>query len=519
MVTLDSLKYRHQEHVNNSDYWELLEATIEGGDKVTDSVKRALLPNPDGRPEAVIKERIKLATYINKLSPILNRFNSELFSRSGVPTGSSDPWWKEQFFAMGGLLDDDDDARASFDNFLQRSMHNSLRTGKAIAQIDTRVSAYPNNKGTQQQLGELDPYVILHPRTALWDWNNSSEGFDFVKLQQFKLVRENWYSPPIPEHTFTIYFRDGSRILASKYRVRQANNKDNIKPFIDRVDSKDALIYTELENEEIFNVGGFYKFPIVTLTLPTPLWMGAQLFECQKSYFRQTAAMEYALYTGNYGILTINNVEDESEDPLQGKQIGDGYYLCLGQGQTISWLERSGGTITTSINYRAEIKRDIYDTLQQIAMSAQDGASILSRSGASKKEDRRPEEILLLKYGELVKEYQKNILDCASIARGEKTNWEVSGYDDFLSAGLTDVLADYAGIAVADIQAITFKKEVQKTLIKEVGKAYDFAPDLVKKALAEIDAMPNVDLSPPQPGQQGIKPLELNGNGSNNSGV
>lgn len=509
MVTLDSLKYRHQEHKNHSDYWQLLEAVIEGGDKVTDSVKRVLLPNPDGRPEPVIRERIKLATYINKLSPILNRFNSELFSRPGVPTGSADPWWKEQFFAMGGLLDDDDDARASFDNFLQRSMHNSLATGKAIAQIDTRISANPTNKGTQQRLGELDPYVILHPRTALWDWDNSSEGFNFVKLQQFKLVRENWYSPPIPEHTFTIYFRDGSRILASKYRVRQSNNKNNIKSFIETLDTKDALIYTELENQEIFNINGYFRFPVVTLNLPTPLWMGSQLFECQKSYFRQTAAMEYALYTGNYGILTINNVEDETEDPLQGKQIGDGYYLCLGQGQSISWLERSGGTVTTSLSYRSEIKRDIYDTLQQIAMSAADGASILSRSGESKKEDRRPEEILLLKYGELVKEYQKNILDCASVARGEKINWEVSGYDDFLTAGLTDVIADYSGIATANIQSPTFKKEVQKYLIKEASKAMDLAPDAVKKSLSEIDEAKEVNLTE-------LPPVDMardNGNG------
>jgi hypothetical protein len=517
MVTLDSLKYRHAEHRNNAAYWQLLEATIEGGDKVSDSIKRELLPNPDGRPEAVIRERIKLATFINKISPILNRFNSELFSRPGIPTGSNDPWWKEKFFAMGGLLDDDDDARANFNNYLQRSMHNALATGKAIAQIDTRVSAYPNNKGTQQRIGELDPYVILHPRTALWDWDNSSEGFNFVKLQQFRLVRENWENSPIPEHIFTIYFRNGSRVLVSKYRVRLRNNKEKlVTPFIERVEEKDIVIIPDnangvsLENQEIFNIGGYFKFPVVTLTLPTPLWMGSQLFECQKSYFRQTAAIEYALYTGNYGILTINNVEDETEDPLAGRQIGDGYYLCLKEGQSINWLERSGGTVTTAINYRAEIKRDIYDTLQQIAMSAADGASILSRSGESKKEDRRPEEILLLKYGELVKEYSKNILDCASVARGERVEWEVKGYDDFLTAGLTDVLADYAGIATANIQSQTFKKELQKHLITQAAKAMDMNPDAVQKSIDEIDQAKNISLLPEA---QEASPVNMNGNG------
>lgn len=497
MVTLDSLKYRHQEHRNNEAYWNLLYAALEGGDKITDAIKRELLPNPDGRPEAVIAERVKLATYVNKISPILNRFTSELFSKPGIYTGSTDIWWKDTFFANGCLLDDDDDSRASFHNFLQRATRYALSTGKAVAQIDTRISEYPATKGTQQTLGELDPYVILHPRSALWDWDSSLEGFKFVKLQQFRLIRENWDSLPIPEHTFTIYFRDNSRILTSKYRVRYKKTvKDpRLKPFINIVDNVDVDIFTDLEAQEVFNVNGEYVFPIVTLTLPTSLWIGAQLMELQKSYFRQTAAIDYALYTGNYGILTINNVEDESEDPLQNRSVGDGYYICLKEGQSMNWLERSGSSVATALNYRGELKRDIYDTLQQIAMSASDGASILSRSGESKKEDRRPEEILLTKYGELVKEFSKNILDCASIARGELSKWEIGGFDDFISAGLTDILGDYAGLQTADIQSVTYKKEIQKALIKEVFKAFDIDPTLLQKALKEIDAMPNVDLS------------------------
>ena len=502
MVTIKSLKYRHQEHRDKFQYWELLEAVLEGGDQVTDSVKRQLLPNPDGRPEAVIKDRIELATYVNKISPILNRFNSELFSRPGVFTGSKDPWWVNNFLALGALLNDDDDARASFANFSQRSMHQALKTGKAVCQIDTKKSVYPSNRGLQKSLGELDPYIILHPRTALWDWDISNEGFKFAKLHQFNIVRDSWDSPPIPEHIFTIYFRDGERVLTSKYRVRKIkkddNKKEDIKPFIETIKDDEAAIYTELENQEIFNSDGVYKFPIITLTLPNALCMGSQLLECQKSYFRQTAALEYNLYTGNYGILKITGVEDESEDPLQGQKVGDGCYLCLPDGQDISWLERAGTSVGTALNYRSEIKRDIYDTLQQIAMSAADGASILSRSGESKKEDRKPEQLLLLKYGELVKEYQKNILDCASIIRGENIEWKVEGYDDFITAGLTDVLLDYTGIANANIQSETFKKEVQKYLIKEASKAMDLAPELVKKALTEIEAASEIVLGTPQ---------------------
>ncbi|MFM6041944.1 MAG: hypothetical protein ACKPCC_04930, partial [Dolichospermum sp.] len=85
MPTLEALKRRHPEHIQFCEYWELLSAVVEGGDSMTDNMKRKLLPNPDGRPEGVMKERVKLATYCNKISPILSRFNSELFKNPAIP--------------------------------------------------------------------------------------------------------------------------------------------------------------------------------------------------------------------------------------------------------------------------------------------------------------------------------------------------------------------------------------------------------------------------------------------------
>jgi hypothetical protein len=335
----------------------------------------------------------------------------------------------------------------------------------------------------------------------LWDWENDNRGFNFTKIHQYRVVRDGWDSPPVPEHIFTIFFRDGDRVFTSKYRVRKKEITKAIAPypFIDTISEREALIYVELENQEIFNVGGVFQFPICTLTLPTSLFMGAQLFEAQTSYFRQTAAIDYSLYTGNYSMPIVVGVEDDDDDPLAGKQLGSGYYLTLRQGQDVRWLERGGGTVQTAIAYRSELKRDIYDVLQQIAMSAADGAAIIARSGQSKKEDRRPEEILLLKYGELVKEFQKNILDCASIARGEIVNWQTTGFDDFESEGLMEAIADYQGAIGAGIKSPTFIREVQKYFINACSRTMNLNPDKVKKAIDEINALADDELQPKPP--------------------
>ncbi|MBO3459966.1 hypothetical protein G7B40_040275 [Aetokthonos hydrillicola Thurmond2011] len=490
MPTLEALKRRHTEHQRYCDYWELLTAIVEGGDSMTDDTKRKLLPNPDGRPEAVMKERVRLATYCNKIAPILSRFNSELFKNPATPTGSDDPFWSDDFFKNGALLDGDDDGRASFNTFLMQAMMMALMTGKAIAQIDTKRANGAVSKAQQQESGELNPYVILHPRSALWDWDSGRDGFNFVKLHQFRLVRSGWEATPIPEHVFTIYYRENGAIFTSKYVVRkiERDSKPPLpEPFISHCTERDISIQAIIEGAPIFNVGGKFEFPIVTLTLPKALWMAAQLFDCQKSYFNQTAALEYALYSNNYAMPVITGVDDDDDDPLQNRKMGDGYYLTLKTNQSITSFERSGASIQTAIGYRAEVKRDIYDVLQQIAMSAADGASIIARSGESKSEDRRPEEILLERYGQIVKEFIVQVLKPSAIARGEIVDWAVTGYDEFLGFSITDLLTDMQGIATAAIPSPTFKKEIQKHFVKRAARVYDLDQNAVVRSLSEID--------------------------------
>jgi hypothetical protein len=498
--TLRQLATRHTEHINNAERWELLSAIIDGGDRVTDKIKRLLLPNPDNRPESIIAERIKVATYTNKIGPILNRFNSQLFYQDGVYVGSKDKFWTDTFFPGGSLLDGDDDGRASFKTLLMEAMHDALAIGKAVIQVDTRISVNPPSRASQSQNGELEPYVVLLPRSALWDWDSGERGFNFVKIHKFQTIRNGWDKPPIPVHDFTIYERDGDRILASRYVVKKiaaSDNENRWEPFnLDLLEDEDVQILTLLEKEEIFNYKNKFLFPVITITLPKSLCIGSQLFEPQKSYYCQTAGLEFALYSNNCSMPVISGVDDDDDDPLQNQKMGEGYYLTLKTGQSITAFERSGGTITTAIDYRAELKRDIYDTLQQIAMSASDGSAIVSRSGQSKKEDRRPEELLLERYGQFIREASKQVLDVAAIAHGEDVSWEVSGFDDFLAGDLTEDISEYQGITQASIPSPTFQKAIAKSFVKSVGQSLKLNSKDINQAIKEIDEAKPEDFQP-----------------------
>lgn len=500
LPTLQTLRYRHPEHVNQSDRWALLDAMVDGGSKMNDNMKRQLLPNPDGRPEAVVRERVKLATYTNKIGPIVTRFNSELFSDSVTFSGSVDEFWAKQFMSGGGLLDGDDDARAAFPSFLRESMFKALKQGKAIAQIDTRIaSGEALSREAQSKNGELNPYVILHPRSALWDWQSDSSGFVFCKLQQFKVVRGGWDAPAYGQHDFTIFQRDPSgAVLASRYTLRKKLKQDeqpSIEPLdLDRMKEDEVIIEavmmpsgSPLENVPIFNYAGVFEFPIVTLTLPPALWIADQLFELQKSYFCQTAGLEYALYSNNYAMPIVTGVDDPDDDPLKHQKMGEGYYMTLKTGQAITSYERSGSSINTAIGYRGEIKRDIYDQLQQIAMSAADGAAIIARSGQSKREDRRPVQILLETFGQILKEYSTQILRVAAIAHAEDVRWTCDGFDDFLGEGVLEEITDLQQLQTVPIPSSTFKRATAKFLVRRVGRSYGLDSDDVTRSLEEID--------------------------------
>lgn len=505
MPTLEQLRYRHSDHSKSCNHWELLKAVVSGGCAMSNDIKRQLLPNPDDRPDRVMDERVKLATYSNKIGPILSRFNSQLFAKDATYTGSKDVFWKEQFFPSGALLEGDDDSRASFYSLLMNSMFQALATGKAIAQVDTRIATgQATNREAQRQMQELQPYVVLHPRSALWDWDSDNNGFTFVKLHRFKMVRDRWDVPPVPEHDFTIYQReDDGRILASRYTVRKLV-KDGEKPPtgalpLDKLKDKDVIINPLLENQEIFSYKGKFEMPVLTLTLPDALWMGDQLFDLQKSYFGQNAAVEWGLYTTNYAMPYITGVDDDEDDPASNQKFGDGYYLTLKTGQSINWTERPGGAFATGMNYLTGIKRDIYDCLQQIAMSATDGAAIIARSGESKKEDRRPEALLLERYGQMVREYATQILKVAAIAHAEEVEWEVNGFNDFLGEGLLEDIADIQGVQAANIPSETFKRAVAKHFVKRAGRAMNFDANTMTKAASEVDAAKPEDFAPPQP--------------------
>lgn len=515
--TLKQLTRKHPDYTRAMyDRVETLNAMALGGCKVDEEIKKKLLCNPDGRPQSLIDERVKVARFFPQIGPILNRYISQLFASTPSFEGSKDKFWQELFFSQGCILDGDDNAKTSFTSFLRASTLQMLREGKAIAQVDTRVFLEdgPASKKAIKAAKADEPYVLLVPRCALWDYATDENGFKFAKIAKFKWNRESWDSDPLPSWDFTIYQRQATgKILASRYTVTFTQYKapkdasivtpwDMMQLTLDGKTEGQVSIKTELENKELFNLRGRYKFPVVTMAAPHELWLADQLYDAQASFFNQTASLEWALVSANYSMPVVTS-DDPDGFAERNRRLGQGYYLTLQTGESINWLDRVGGPFDTSMAYMDKIDGAIDRTLQQIAISADKAPP---QSGEVIRQARKPEIVLLETYGAMIREFAKEILDVAAIAHGEDTEWTVEGFSDFEQEDLQVATQEYMGIKQAGVPSETFNKEVSKAYASEVGRQKGIAPKLLTTILEEIDEAEEEEQ--PAPGQQPPAPQQ-----------
>lgn len=81
--------------------------------------------------------------------------------------------------------------------------------------------------------------------------------------------------------------------------------------------------------------------------------------------------------------------------------------------------------------------------------------------------------------------------------------WKVDGFEDFLdSGGLTEDIADYLGVATANIPSETFKKETAKYFVRTASKAMNLDTKVLTQSLQELDQAKPEDFVPPQPAAQ-----------------
>lgn len=483
-VNLQDLIYRHPLHKRQYRHWQILDAISKGGSAMTEDIRRELIANPDQSQSETYNERLKLAPFDSLISGILMRLSSQILMDQASYEGLDGIEWNS-FFESGALAANFDQQtidELSFHGFLIRSLIESLITGKAIAEID--------------EVGAGKPVVKFRPQSALWDWQKSGKEYDFAKLHDFEMVRDRWDSPAVPTHGFTVFERTLGGITAQRFNV-QPRDLERFPQFPvgDLMNSEDKdVVITGLEPVQIFStVGGVQRFPVVALTIPSQLVVADVLYDLQKSYYNHVLGGEWALLQTNYAQLVFTGVE-ESHQPgnankAKGKPAGDGKFWELEPGQDAKWLVRQPDGIQLSIDYQDKLRGRMLEMIHAIAESASTYSSRY-QSGDSKKEQRRPLDILLEVFGECVRNYAKQVLDVCSIVTNSDAEWTVTGFTDYHTQGLLESIEEFLKLDEAHINSPTLKIEAQKAIAAKAIEKLGISPSVQKQVSEELATQP-----------------------------
>lgn len=508
--TLKQLIYRHPEHERLAERWILLSALAEGGCAVDEGVKRKLLINPDDAEPDVYNTRIRLAPYEPVMGSILMKLVSQITQDQASYEGSQDTFWEDEFLPQGALSDEESDPRQSLHSLLIREMLQGLVQGKMIAQLDTP-AAQAETLAEQQANGGDQPYVVLRKREDLWDWASDNRGLIYAKLHSYREEKTEWKAKPERLHEFQIYQRQlNGEITTSLYTVRnnqddKADSADQYGPFgmkdLLALNESNAIIEAKIENQPIFSTtSGVFRFPVVCRSIPKPLVIADQLYDLVKSHYNHVAGGEWALVQTNYAMPVFTGVdaphEEGNNNPARFQKAGNGFWWELAPGVDCKWFVRPGNDIQLSLDYQDRQKQKMLDLVHKIAETAANAYAMRMQSGESKKEGRRDLDILLEVYGEELRGFAKSLLDAASIAHNEDTEWEVQGFTDYNTSGLMESLQEYTALDQAGIDSPTLKRESRVAIANKAVASLNLSPTIVSAVADEIDQDSPFTLNP-----------------------
>lgn len=499
-MKISALQRKHPDYSENHSHWEVLLAISKGGSKAQ-KYARQLLANPDGRKEKVIKEMIKVAPVINKLGPLINRVNSKVFSDKLSIEGTNEPWLKT-FLESGGRYQDK--RNMSFEEVIRQAAMEALTTSRSYLQVDTSLSSGSTTLA-QQDESELRPYVNLIDRLSVWDWEPGEAELSMVKIHSFRLERSSWESPRIGVHEFTVYRKEGGRILFSKYEVRlvKPTKGEEGRPFIDSLKDEGAgkiyniLVSTSpdgrrMENMEVFNLAGQSKFPIIQLDIPYELCIGDQLFGLQREHYNNRVGGQWKLQRGNFAMPYAKGGD---EDPFASKTIGDGFYFWVPDEEVqFGELSVSGDGVNLALRFEEVIDRDFYEFIQQLSFAAQQKAAALARSENSRFMDEDPENALLAQIGLPILKTIRSIMSVAAIAANDIFNpesWEIKGLQNFRLKELQGYMPLFKDLATIPVPTPSFGRQKMKDLINRYATTFNIQPERLKKLIEDVDNLPD----------------------------
>jgi hypothetical protein len=177
--------------------------------------------------------------------------------------------------------------------------------------------------------------------------------------------------------------------------------------------TKDEETDSETEGTHSFGV-----VPLEELGLPEGFYILGKTQDHLIESYNARCAKSWGMYTGLFAMPVHKKCRRSRADTqINQAKVGYGYGIEIGEKEDLYLLEPTGASFGSATEHIAELKDELYRVVHQMALSADNSAGAMKRSGDSKAQDKEASEIVLQALSEIDAPSRERKLEMIAAAR------------------------------------------------------------------------------------------------------
>lgn len=496
-ATADSIAYAQICQTNDGydgEYWNQLDALYEGGRRLLRdrAMLERIFPRHRGESDAIYSERTKRALYIPYAAEILDYIVAQLTAeplRLHLDEDQEIPPFYAEFVKdvspPGG-------ERLDISALIKRQILRALicRTAWTLVDLpsmprDMNGASIFSDLASQEKSGALNAYVICIDPISVIDWEEDEAGeLEWVVVHTRESKRRGLQGNRNAITERWMYYTRGTWEL---YEISYPKDKPP----------------TEKTPVPLVRAGvhTFGRVPLDRLTLPSGLWAMNKLENLAREHFNKRSALSWAefqsLFQELYEFLapeeagkgaTIGENQQDASRALNQRR-GQGFIQQRGSQDRAEFVGPDSGPFAHAMASCDNIRDEMHRVTHQMALTVDNSAAALGRSGESKGQDKAATCVVLQALGQVGRDHAEKILRMVSSVRGEEdlvTKWHAKGMDEFDDADVGGLVEEAVSLETVSIKSPTFHRKHQAKLAKVIlGEELD--EDDIKQIEKELD--------------------------------
>lgn len=496
-----------QRHPDYDDrYWQRLRALYAGGRALfaNEKLLTELFPRHRDELETVYEERKRRAYYTPYAGEIIDHIVAALCKQpveislgiegtddeeEGEGSGDTElpPWYsafREDVSPPGGKVQ-------SLAQLCRDQILTSLICGWTWTLVDLPAlkdeTGQPlafTDRDAQETAGGLDAYACQILPECVVDWEEDATGeLEWALVWTVECRRDGvagareWMV-----QRWTYYTRE----TWARYELKHKRDRDpqptDMVPLVDRGQ---------------ITLG---RVPLIRLQVPEGLWAMSKLEGLAREHFNKRAALSWAetqsLLPELYEFIGPDDmsgavVAERAEDPNRAtnQPRGQGFVQVRGPNDKAQFIGPETGSFDHSITSCNNIRDEMHRVTHQMALSVDNSAAALKRSGDSKAQDKAATAVILTALGQLVREHAERVMFCVSMARGEDAlagRWQASGMEKFDQVQTADAIEQALSIDQLNIESATFRRSHRQLLVRTI-LGDEVEPEIYEKIDEELE--------------------------------